>query len=793
MKKSRVTDDNEMVEDWLRMNLAFLSKMVRVVCSFLSLLIFLPHYIYVGSGFILRAMSKHESEVYVQRKSSKIRAFLQIWQKLLNTKNTNDMGCHVFRGLLFILFSSLTYLTGMVANADDTSCYDASDIGLNYSIIIPAQPPDLFPSPSRDHQVARWVDSGQGFYAIGTNITATVTDSWGPWGGSSTTQECQMKKCTSNEQNCYGTGDGLGKDGEEIAGVLGVPCRLTNGEGVYILIIPSGGEAIDPNQSMALAANPPANWRTIHLGPYCVNGICEIDTTYSCPDSSNQKRSCTSDGGVISGRLFVKILDSYYLDNEGQVTVKFTGGVVKLGFISLTLNIFSDVLSNASGDMLQTFLGDTRFTLIVRVLLVLYIALTGFVFSMGMVQYTSTELIVRIMKVALVGMLCSSDVASTYNFFTSYLMDLFQMVGESFSTVIATAIMEGTEASSMSINAHIMPGAGYLVMYDQMFDMLTSHAINAKILGLLFSSHFYYVILLYFLVVLLLLAILKALMLYCSSYFQFAMLVVIFPVLFTMILFKLTGSFFQSWLKYMSSTALTIIITTAVSGVMFLILQEQFGELFGYSVCWHCFWCIKVFGWQLLAFWEAGPEASSVLRFSVYLQTVLYALLFSVIFDKIPNFADSLGAVGKGFSGDIFAGAMKRWGNSTNSVINYLDRKADVLRKINAERGMGRLLDKKTSPGLLKDVYGVLSYAAQVKHRVSKYVRETKVADKFESYLSGENAGLNFIGDKTSELEKAHKEWKKALRKRLQKVVEKEKERTASKEKHKDNNDPNKR
>ncbi len=627
----------------------------------------------------------------------------------------------------------LFLLVGCDCEGVDSPCYSANDLGTGGSIEIEANlaqgSSKLLVDGATSSQISAWTYTG--FQTVGKvvgeggayttiPISGSISGNWQPWGlqGESKPSACIQTQCSQYDSTCLnnktalGLGKGLGGiNVEPTADNLG--CFLSSGIGLYGLISINGD---DPNETAEIAANPPPNqFYTFHFYNFIPistslapppSGVTLSETAFtvgsliSCTPTNNDlpnprykctpSNSTTAAGTAIpSGNLYVKILDSYYSDNTGSYIVTFSNGVYKMGFIEKAFSIFTTQMKEVTQYLLGGMLQDLRFTALIRVLLILYVTLTGVFFLFGITKMNQGELLIQLFKVGLIATLLTNSITA-YNFFNTYLISWFQGIAEAFSKILMEALFaQGQEHSPTNAAEVAASVGGYLAVFDVVIDQIVSKALNVKIWSLLFTKYIYFIFLLYILIFILLVTIFEAIMLYLTALFQITLLTIIFPIFIVMILFKLTSPMFQNWLKSLISSGLIIILTTATVGLMLRIVEQTLEGLLMYKVCWQ--WIV---GWARfclgILFWypESMGEVKSALDIGTYFSVLFACIILQLFLKQIPSLADSL-------SNALFSPS-STLAQSIGMPSDMISNTIGQLRSFNVKYGLGKLTGKVT-------------------------------------------------------------------------------------------------
>ncbi|MGI4775523.1 MAG: hypothetical protein ACRYE9_01100, partial [Janthinobacterium lividum] len=267
------------------------------------------------------------------------------------------------------ILSSLILVVLILSGCTGDRCIDADDFGYPRFTISSRYTPSELNQQYQDNQIAPWNDSN--FRVNGNPLMIVVktweyeTDgntsgelsAWCPWYGSASNtatlsdfclrlSECQFTNslmCPNNSSS----GD---------APINNAPCLLKNGIGLYGLI---AAPNTDPNLSFSSQRSPQG--LTFHLGDppttfqlFDINTIGDIRPAggilynYGNTDAG----ASTTKREYANSKLYFKILDKYYDDNNGQYRIAIKSGITdsRPDPIQFLTNLVTTNLFGTTGD-----------------------------------------------------------------------------------------------------------------------------------------------------------------------------------------------------------------------------------------------------------------------------------------------------------------------------------------------------------------------------------------------------------------------------------------------------------
>jgi type IV secretion system protein VirB6 len=508
----------------------------------------------------------------------------------------------------------------LLTGCSGDQCIDADDFGFNkFTVSSRYDPSELF-SQQQDNEVAPWLDStytvnGRPLmmvvktwvYGVEQNNSGQLS-AWCPWYGvvgdeGQLSTFCQrLITCVFVPSMCTNTKD---------AAIGNAPCILKNGVGLYALIADKG---TDPNATFASQRFPAG--LTVHLGEppvgYSLYDIGQDGSIRLAGGISYQYQEPGQNANDLAvqyanAHLYFKILDKYYDDNNGQYKIIIKSGVndsrpdplqfltnlvtgMLFGTSDNTATTYQNFTNNvndstpdpaaaATGtasstnsdygivrNIYQNLTGNASYKLVVSVVLSLYIAVTALSFLSGNLNITQAELIVRIVKVIIISLLLRSEYS--WSFFNDYLYFYFVDGMAQILALIQEAAQTGSGSSSI-------------------LGLMIAPQTISKLISLLFVDWlgFIYIILYAIALYFVFLMIFEATIIYLTALIAIGMILVMGPIFLCFMLFQITRSLFENWLKQLISYAMQpLILFTGLAFISIIIRTEIYDSL-GFRVC----------------------------------------------------------------------------------------------------------------------------------------------------------------------------------------------------------------
>lgn len=375
---------------------------------------------------------------------------------------------------------------------------------------------------------------------------------------------------------------------DDIGEERGAPCWFTNGYGAYLLFKRPNDPS--PNENLKSMRNPESP--TIHLG---YNSVAEDGSGLFTLDRDSTKlkdRNCDAVKLKKGWKIYVKILDRYYLDNSGGYSLEFLSGVQKpstFGFFDYIYNYLKCVLlinenckehfdSNdpaAAQAMFQNIAEKSKsFRNFVLSLFVLFIVVSSLLYLFGMIQQTKHDMLIRMMKITLVVMLISPG---SFRFFYDHFLVLFVKGLEQLISII----------TNFAPNSNTDKLFGFM---ENMFNKFFADSIWNK-----FTAFFHYqmwasifmIPAIFIGIVLYFLLCVYAYIIFLSGFVGIAFLIAIMPLFLISILFSPLKSLFEGWIKFCISFCLQSIMIFTLLSLFAAMIMNTFYRQLGFTVCYN--------------------------------------------------------------------------------------------------------------------------------------------------------------------------------------------------------------
>jgi type IV secretory pathway VirB6-like protein len=249
-----------------------------------------------------------------------------------------------------------------------------------------------------------------------------------------------------------------------------------------------------------------------------------------------------------------------------------------------------------------------------RLVLVLYVALYGMFFMLGMVSDDRGDFVKRIIQVSIVSVLLTPN---SWEFFNEYFFHLFTKGVDDLIAIFTSdftgsaEILYNTAGAGLNqldasynyntpanlnlpvghpatVSIHTQRIFNIFTFADVTIDMLFNQATWIKIAGLLFNSPigFIYIILILMGMYMFIMVVFKALVLYLLAMIAIALLLIVAPIFLIFMLFSRTRPLFDGWIKNLMVYTLQPVMVITALAIFNIFFYAALHKLLFYRVCW---------------------------------------------------------------------------------------------------------------------------------------------------------------------------------------------------------------
>ncbi len=326
-------------------------------------------------------------------------------------------------------------------------------------------------------------------------------------------------------------------------------------------------------------------------------------------------------------RLAFKITDPNgdYLDNTGKYTVEIivkepskysTGGLVGNVLDPILLYLDGDPTQPNQNGMVSNFynmlISSSYYQRILNFTLILGLTFYGVGYLIGINELKHSEIVKIIFKIGIIYLFTNPTFGLKW--FETFFIKLFKDGVNELSFIVASTFDSSTELKNKITSGDFTNKIVLFKSVDNVLNLFTSTIVQNKILALIFSSVFgwVYFLIMCYCVLIYFYAIANSVLLFITCQIMLSIILVLGPIFFICLIFKITKDIFDNWIKALIGFGLQqifLILTLA----FFNNLVVSFLKLaLGYRICWSeiLSFDFKITKFSLLSFWTvAGTNA----------------------------------------------------------------------------------------------------------------------------------------------------------------------------------------
>lgn len=378
----------------------------------------------------------------------------------------------------------------------------------------------------------------------------------------------------------------------------------------------------------------------------------QYNGSIAAPINFAAQESREYDPSKYTGSIYfrIKTLDESEADNldsfersrastSGSYNIKVVNLTEARTFIDTIIEDFIAILKDIPERIFTGFTYSLEYLIIIKLLLIFYIAFTGLSFMIGLAPINQQEAINRVFKIAIVLILLSEN---SFKFFNQYLFQAFGLsainfLANTFTPEINIELAPGLDLNTESCFAPGIP-IKMLCILEQDLRLFFRWDFWNRIIGLSLSGFFLGSIAIIVGIVLYVMVILKIIIIYCLSLLIATITISLAPIFLPLILFKYTKNFFDSWIKQLISLMLQpvfVFLSTALFRILFLLLIQS---LMGNAACQICW--IGLFKWCFVTIYVPLSLGSSPSFASLPMSNIGMLLALYFIGHSMYSFAE---------------------------------------------------------------------------------------------------------------------------------------------------------
>lgn len=422
----------------------------------------------------------------------------------------------------------------------------------------------------------------------------------------STYKECNLNYCFSDKDPsaCIARKNIISEQQEE-------PCFLRNGKGILIKAVPNRSQYVQEDvKTFFLKLDQKQKYISLK----------DIEIT---PNDSTEMK------------LFISFLgdnDSFQGSYQVHIRQDMTQSSRLLSSVFKTVN---EVFSQSSKKISQMLMEYSEMQRIFLALVTIYISISGFLFSSGILTHKATDMLKHYMKICIICMLADVNAAT-------FFIDLGRSLCVDGSQEIANMIMNLSIKIVNDSNNVQHVTTSMLDVYDGMIDSYLSLDLHVRIWSLLFSKYLVFIPIAYVTICTFILGCVRSAVLYVISIMGFSLLFAIAPIMMCLAFSRFSKDLFSAWTRSIINCALVNIFLSVILAMFAVFLFNHSTTPFNYIICGkdliESSYISTIIG--NISLWEPiGPIDITVENL---LTDLIVVLMFKYVISFIPDFVETI-------------------------------------------------------------------------------------------------------------------------------------------------------
>ncbi|MDR2526420.1 MAG: type IV secretion system protein, partial [Rickettsiales bacterium] len=281
---------------------------------------------------------------------------------------------------------------------------------------------------------------------------------------------------------------------------------------------------------------------------------------------------------------------------------------------------------------------DTKFHVVVRILLAIMIAFLGLFHLLGLTEIKHEEMLKRVVKIGFIYLMIGEFGWYYYN---RFIIKFFNEGMDYLVFAVTSALEPESSLKNEMIKGTFLDKSILFSTTDRNISIVLSAEVSYKVFGLLFTGVFgwLYVGLIYSALLNYIFAVMNALISYMAAKFFTSLLLSLGPIFFILLIFEKTKSSFDKWISALIGYAVTQIGIMTFLSFFNSLVYNIIKFILSYKVCWKPVWIMNlpILGsFKLLTFWDIAGRRDLVGSMPVLFRV----LLIYCIADVMKGFMD---------------------------------------------------------------------------------------------------------------------------------------------------------
>jgi type IV secretory pathway VirB6-like protein len=360
----------------------------------------------------------------------------------------------------------------------------------------------------------------------------------------------------------------------------------------------------------ACSCNPPSKMQNSCSPSICNSSTCDTNQAacsncFVCAQAVCDQNGCNASNCATNpncGQCYLCNGTSAVVapDDFGQSTITNQNG----GIIANLVDSVQTRLSSSIQSIYTNIVQNSVFINIVQVSLLLYVVLISVMFTMGLTQFTQKDLLIHLIKFALVATVVSPE---SWDFFSSDFINLFFYGSLEIISIIFNGIL-GKDASTFIQSSSTSQPLVTFGFVDQFITTFVNWPVSIKIRSVLLLymvPNLIVILMLCVMIIKFMCLVAQAIIKYLIALLAITFLLTLTPIFIVCLLFSFTKEFFYGWLSQLINYMFQPIFIFTVLAMMIYIVMQTFYKALGFQACV----CAK--GWGYFS-WAGADPASGI-------------------------------------------------------------------------------------------------------------------------------------------------------------------------------------
>jgi type IV secretory pathway VirB6-like protein len=326
-----------------------------------------------------------------------------------------------------------------------------------------------------------------------------------------------------------------------------------------------------------------------------------VDDVNNCNSDGRVEIKNKSQNYIPVGLLNIEIRENHIHQNGERIAHPEGGYILRED--SMAQKVYQNIINN---ELFKTLL---------KTLMVVALSFYGGSYLMGMSEFSRTEIMSRVIRIAVVSLFLSPN---GWVWFQNIFVNFFEKGGDYLSLLMLSAF-ESDELIRNSLNNNYFDPSILFSSFDKIISLF-SLTMFYKITALFFTgiTGWFYMLIIYWAIMKYFVVAFHVVTLYLSAKLFLNLTFLLAPILLLFVLFEQTKDTLNKWLKQMASFVLQQILILFTFSLFNSILYYLIKSVLAYKVCWGTVLSldilvkISLFKWWTIA-GDASPNLISIL------------------------------------------------------------------------------------------------------------------------------------------------------------------------------------